>query len=114
MRQRERFENNRKRDVSHLEVSLRNLLQPVEPREKFVEELRLRLLNRSMSPVKSRIFSWARNPFVLVSGFVGGVIVILMGIRAILSIAGMISLMIYRANKNLKKTPQVAVGQTSN
>lgn len=92
-----------------LEEKLRGILIPVVPRSEFVQDLRHRLARRKfiLDLIPQRIQSIV---FVL-GGLVGSLAILLMGLRAVLSLVGVIGIMRqqYRNYKTrLKKSQTVS------
>jgi len=103
-------------EILSLEEKLKETFYPITPRKEFVENLNNRLMATSFEPDRVRLKNETQNRFVFVSGFIGGLLIILTGIRAIISITGGISLLLhhYRKNMNIKKVQSPTIVQALN
>jgi len=95
-------------DLSGVENLLRQNLVPVIPSQEFVAGLRLNLLNQIPQDVEVAISKQKRNiqtGLVVTGGILGGILLILSGVRGIVSLVGMVALIINWIRQYTQQAP---------
>ena len=87
-------------DIAKMENKLREVMQPVSPRLEFVVDLRTRLLKSGLefSPIQKA--QQKANRWLLVSGVVGSILVLITSIRGLVALYGVINLLVQRIKSN--------------
>ena len=109
-----RFFRRKKRDIEQekMEKKLEATLIRIEPRQKFVRDLRSRLLTRfdahAPEPVTQQEEEISPG-WLVAGGVVGTVLMLIMSVRGLLSIAGLIGLLIrYFSHRKQEPASQLA------
>lgn len=90
-------------DLRKLETHLRETLQPVSIRPEFMRTLQARLIAGDIPPVKRRIPSRLSNILLVAGGILGSLMVIIAGIRGIISIIFVLGQVIQRLIKDAQR-----------
>ncbi len=88
-------------DLEQIESRLAAAMQPVSPRAEFVSDLRARLLKSAPNRASaSQLNKPDRNTlprgWLVAGGVAGGAVMLIIGLRGLLSIAGLIGLLLQR------------------
>ncbi len=88
-------------DLEKIEARLAAAMQPVSPRAEFVSDLRARLLKSAPAPsptLQLDIAGKANSPrgWLVAGGVAGSAVMLIIGLRGLLSIVGLIGLLLQR------------------
>ncbi|HBY07792.1 MAG TPA: hypothetical protein DEH22_08420 [Chloroflexi bacterium] len=94
-------------DLLSLENILGRSLISVVPRQEFIEDLRHGLMNQIPEEVELAISNQKKNiqtGLIVTGGILGGVMIILSGLRGIVSLVGVTALLINWIRQNIQQT----------
>ena len=86
--------------IVELEKKLQTAMQPVSPRREFVVDLHRQLMSRKPEISLAQQYQQNVNRWLLVSGIVGSILMLITSIRGIVAIFGVINLLTQRFNRN--------------
>ena len=98
-----RKDPNIEEDLKKLEVHLRAALQPVTIRPQFIENLKARLKSGDFPTVLRHIPQRLSQVLLLAGGILGSLMVIIAGIRGLVSLVFVLGQLIQRMNKNTQR-----------
>ncbi len=90
-------------ELKKLESHLRNALQPVSIRPEFLNNLQARLLSGDIPTVQRQIPRRLSQVLLLAGGILGSVMVLIAGIRGLVSLVFVLVQLIQRLSKNTQR-----------
>ena len=87
-------------EIAEFENLLRVTMRPVSARPGFVADLQNRLMNRGPETLTITEPQQSTNRWLLVSGIVGSVLMLITSIRGLVALYGVINLLVQRFNRN--------------
>lgn len=93
------------KDLKILEKRLSSTLKPVDPRPKFVRNLRYKIVGKPQQKILGLPAEKVRNGLLVAGGVISFTVVIISGIRAIITILGALGLL--QLNKQMKESSKV-------
>lgn len=90
-------------DLKKLEVHLRSALQPVSIRPEFVKDLQARLFSGAIPTIQQRLPSTFSQALLIAGGIFGGLMVIIAGIRGMISLIFVLVQLVQRLKLNTQR-----------
>jgi hypothetical protein len=103
MRLFKRKDPNLEDELRKLEVHLRAALQPVTVRPQFIKDLKSRLTFSNFPPIQKQSHQRLSKVLLLVGGIIGSLMVLIAGIRGLVSLIFIIGHLIQRMSKNFQR-----------
>jgi len=92
-----------KEDLQQLEQQLAEILKPVSPRSEFVHDLHKSLLAREIRPSASKQAQMLDRRLLVAGGVLGSVLLIITGIRGLISLISVVGLLIQWFSRNSQR-----------
>jgi len=93
------------KDLRIIEKRLSSTLKPVDPHPKFVRNLRYKIVGKHQQKILGLPAEKVRKGLLVAGGVISFTVVIISGIRAIITILGALGLL--QLNKQIKESPKV-------
>ncbi len=98
-----RTDQNLGQELKFLETQLAATFQQVLPRPEFVSDLRSRLATREIQPVSALLPQKVSNGLLVAGGILGGLLMIITGIRGLISLVGVVGLVFQFFTRNTQR-----------